>query len=67
MSNLIEVELARARKTAELYGNDFLLYLIDMALLQAKESTALGGNLATNTGDDLPDPGWEGQCRRRFG
>ncbi len=67
MSNLIEVELTRVRKMAEYYGDDLLLYLIDMSILQAKDSTPLGEDFVTNTGDNLPDPGWDGQCRRRLG
>ena len=35
MLDLIEVELTRVRKMAEHAGDEFLLYLIDMAIIEA--------------------------------
>jgi hypothetical protein len=35
MLDLIEIELTRVRRMAEQAGDDFLLYLIDMAVIEA--------------------------------
>ena len=35
MLNLIEIELTRIRRMAERANDDFLLYIIDMAILEA--------------------------------
>ncbi len=35
MLDLIEIELKRVRKMAEQAGDDFLLYLIDLAIMEA--------------------------------
>ncbi len=35
MLELIEIELTRVRKMAEHAGDDFLLYLIDIAIIEA--------------------------------
>ncbi len=35
MLDLIEIELTRVRKMAEHAGDDFLLYLIDIAIIEA--------------------------------
>ncbi len=35
MLELIEIELTRVRKMAEQAGDDFLLYLIDLAIIEA--------------------------------
>lgn len=38
MNDLIRIELARVRKIAEQCNDDVLLYFIDMAILQTKET-----------------------------
>ena len=51
MFELIEIELTRVRRMAEPAGDGFLLYLIDIAILQAnaKARSAAG---APTPGDD---------------
>ena len=48
MSNLIAIELASVRKIAEQYGDDILLYFIDMAILQANDTDRFLGENAVS-------------------
>ena len=44
MLGLIEIELIRVRKMAERNGNDFLVYLIDMAVVEANANARSSNN-----------------------
>lgn len=44
MLKLIEIELSRARNTAEHADDGFLLYLIDMAILEVRRKARAGGD-----------------------
>lgn len=44
MLKLIEIELSRARNMAEHADDGFLLYLIDMAILEVKRKARSGGS-----------------------
>ena len=46
MLDLIQIELARVRKMAEQADDGFLLYLIDMVILEANQKTGAGNNKA---------------------
>ena len=49
MLDLIQIELARVRKMAEQADDGFLLYLIDMVILEANQKTVAGNNKAGTT------------------
>ena len=56
MFELIEIELTRVRRMAEPTGDGFLLYLIDIAILQAnaKARSAAGAPEAPSAGPPTP-------------
>jgi hypothetical protein len=54
MFDLIEVELKRIKGMAEQAGDPFLLYLVDMALMQAR-MRALGLRALGSTAPEEPE------------
>ena len=57
MLDLIEIELTRVRKMAEHAGDDFLLYLIDIAIIEANAKAR-----SRREGDAMSNPvAWRGR------
>lgn len=69
MLDLIEIELTRVRKMAEHAGDDFLLYLIDIAIIEANakaRSRRDGDAMSNPVGMAREDRGFQTKAAPEF-